>query len=236
MLTPILILPYTLLVMSSGDTPFLHQVTAISHPCPATIIVRLERRGLIFQAGQYLTVGLANSYDLREYTIFSGIHDPYLEILIKIVPGGLVSNQLAIIQVGQYLRVEGPFGRFMITDPPQALTQEPLLFIASGTGISPFRSYVRSYPQLNYRLIHGLRNLSEHYSPEDFASDSRVRCTSRSHEGEFAGRITDYLVNFDLGPFLSAHLCGNADMIYDAYGLLLEKGFQRENIATEVYF
>ncbi|NJM14595.1 MAG: hypothetical protein HC896_03735 [Bacteroidales bacterium] len=42
------------------------------------------------------------------------------------------------------------------------------MFLATGTGISPFHSIVNSLPGLNYKLLHGVRYINEGYDKADY--------------------------------------------------------------------
>ena len=97
---------------------------------PSTFVLRFERNGMDFMPGQHLILGLPGADELREYSIYSGIGDPYLEVLVKEVDEGLVSQQLRTLRPGSKVEVKGPYGFFM----GNALTSgnRKLLFIASG--------------------------------------------------------------------------------------------------------
>lgn len=126
-----------------------------------TYVLRFSRNGMQFTPGQHLVLGLPDSTELREYSIYSGINDNFLEVLIREVDDGLVSKQLKTLMKGDRLEVRGPYGFFLTN----AAEPDPgsLLFISSGTGIAPFHSFVRSFPRTDYRIIQGVRNLNEDY-------------------------------------------------------------------------
>lgn len=201
---------------------------------PSTYVVRFSRNDMKFNPGQHLVLGLPGSDDLREYSIYSGADDPFLEVLIKEVDEGVVSKTLKNITEGDRLEVKGPYGFFLGNAP--AATGRPLLFIASGTGIAPFHSYVRSYPRSDYRIIHGVRNMEEAYEMFNFSRDRLHLCTSRDPDGDFEGRLTEYLEATEVEAGELVYLCGNSHMIYDAMDILHDKGVPQRNIFTEVYF
>jgi ferredoxin--NADP+ reductase len=201
---------------------------------PSTYVIRFSRNGMKFNPGQHLVVGLPGSDELREYSIYSGIDDPYLEVLIKEIDEGMVSKALKNIAAGDPIRVKGPYG-FFLGDAPAA-AGSPLLFIASGTGIAPFHSYIRSFPRSDFRIIHGIREMDEAYDMHDYPRDRLTLCTSRDRAGDFNGRLTDYLKGVEPESGGLVYLCGNSQMIYDAMDILHEKGVPQRNIFTEVYF
>lgn len=210
-----------------------HTVTDIRQPCKGTSIIRFERKDLQFQPGQHLSVGLAGDLNLREYSIYSSDQDPWLDIIVKEVSSGFVSPRLCSLKPGDKVYVEGPFGFFTLD---RAKRQAPLLMIASGTGISPFRSMVRSHPGLDYHIVHGVRTLAERYDHDSFEEARMVSCVSREAGGNVQGRVTAWLKTAEISPDTQALLCGNCDMIYEAYDILVQKGLPPQNIAAEVYF
>lgn len=198
----------------------------------STSVVRFERLDLTFEPGQYIRVGVDGDPEIRDYSVYSGADAGFLEVLVRRVEDGLVSRQLVDLEPGDLVNVGGPYGHFKL--PADALDQ-PLLFVATGTGISPFHCYVDSHPDLDYRLLHGTSYLGEAYDAGHYG-DRYFHCVSREDGGGFKGRVTDYLRSLEIDPATNAFLCGNCDMIYEAFDLLQDKGLPTANIHTEVYF
>lgn len=198
----------------------------------STSVVRFEREGLEFEPGQYIRVGIEGEAEIRDYSVYSGSHDPFLDVLVRRVEDGLVSKQLCDLREGDTVSVGGPYGHFKLIEEVRT---HPLLFIATGSGISPYHSFIESYPDLEYQLIHGTSNLEEAYDSEAYG-DRYVHCVSREAGGDYKGRVTEYLRERDVPQDTQAFLCGNCDMIYEAFDLLQEKGLPTSQIHTEVYF
>jgi len=198
----------------------------------STAVLRLGREGLEFVPGQYIRIGLDGDAEIRDYSVYSGDQADHLEVLVRRVEDGLVSKQLCDLEEGEKVSVGGPYGHFKLLD--EAL-EKPLLFIATGTGISPYHSFAESYPGLDYRLIHGTAKLEEAYE-SDYYGDNYFHCVSREAGGDFQGRVTEYLRTLNIPLETNAFLCGNCDMIYEAFDLLQEKGLPTAQIHTEVYF
>lgn len=209
-------------------------IEKVRHLTESTYVLRFSRNEMQFTPGQHLVLGLPESTELREYSIYSGINDDFLEVLIKEVDDGLVSQQLKFIRPGDQLDVRGPYGFFLskATGPHQA----KLLFISSGTGIAPFHSFARSFPDADYQIIHGVRNMNEAYDAADYQETGMVVCTSRDQSGNYYGRLTDYLLETELDLHRQVYLCGNSKMIFDAMDILLSRGVSQGQIFTEVYF
>lgn len=221
---------YAAMSLSDGK----HQVLEVRDLGEGAFVVRLERRGLEFDSGQYIHVGPLPGFDRREYSVYSSPEDDFLEILVKEVDEGEVSPRLRQLQKGEQVDVEGPFGFFRIEEGDRS---RPFLFIATGTGISPFHSFSRTWPDLDYRLVHGIRNDRELYEHGDYPGDRLVRCISRqSGSGDFDGRVTDWLKSNPPPEPSMVYLCGNCDMIYEVYDILGEQGIPADRIHAEVYF
>ena len=211
-----------------------HEVLSVRDLGSGAYVLRMERKGLEFEAGQYIHVGPLPGIDRREYSVYSPTGEDCLEILVKEVPAGSVSPRLRRLAPGDRVDVEGPFGFFRLE--PGRDESAPLLFLATGTGISPFHCLAGSHPGLNYRLIHGVRTAEERYDHDAYPSDRVVACVSREDGGDFRGRVTDWLREHPAPPDAMVYLCGNSDMIYEAYGLLGEQGITSDRIFAEVYF
>ncbi len=198
----------------------------------STAVVRLERHGLVFEPGQYIRAGIEGDDEIRDYSVYSGADADYLEVLVRRVEDGLVSKQLCDLEVGDQVSVGGPYGHFKLLDEVRT---QPLLFIATGTGISPYHSFVESHPELEYRLLHGTATRDEAYESDAYGANY-FHCVSREAGGDFKGRVTEYLSGLEIPRETHAFLCGNCDMIYEAFDLLQEKGLPTAQIHTEVYF
>jgi len=198
----------------------------------STAVVRFERHGLEFTPGQYIRVGIEGDPEIRDYSVYSGMDADYIEVLVRRVEDGLVSKQLFDLVPGEEVSVGGPYGHFKLIDEVRS---QSLLFVATGSGISPYHSFVDSYPGLEYQLIHGTSKLDEAYESDAYG-ERYVHCVSREDGGDFKGRVTDYLREQDIPRDIHAFLCGNCDMIYEAFDMLQEKGLPTANIHTEVYF
>jgi ferredoxin--NADP+ reductase/benzoate/toluate 1,2-dioxygenase reductase subunit len=150
------------------------------------------------------------------------------------VDDGVVSNALRKCAPGDTVVLDGPMGYFRIDELTPAVTK--YLFIATGSGIAPFHSIVRSYPDLDYTLLHGVRYASDCYDKDVYASDRYIPCISREKGGMFHGRVTDFLREHPVEPGTLCYLCGNCDMLYEAYDTLLHLGILSDHIRTELFY
>jgi ferredoxin-NADP reductase len=199
-----------------------------------TFVLTLPKSRFKFVAGQHISLSIAGDYQSREYSIYSAEESENLEVLVKEVEGGYFSPKLKHLKVGDMVEVHGPFGKFGLDEKHKDSHKH--VFIASGTGIAPFHSIVKSFPKLDYHLIHGVRYVEEGYEMEEYANERFTLCTSRNKKGDFNGRLTQYLKKTKFDKNTCFYLCGNSDMIFDSMEILNDKGFGRENITVEVYF
>jgi len=211
-----------------------HIVLEIINITPETFILRLDRQDFQFEPGQYVVIRIPNEQKGREYSIFSSTADNYLDFLVREIPSGEFSRYLRHLLPGSELDVEGPKGYFILNE--KTIQGHPTMFIASGTGISPFHSYVKSYTNLNYHVLHGVHFADEAYGREAFDPSRYLLCTSRHDKGDYFGRVTYYLAKNTVDKDTIYYLCGNSDMIEEVTDILEKYGLPPENIRTEVFF
>ena len=215
------------------DKRFELEIIGVRILTPNTFILRLERKDIPFVPGQHMVIGFPGEMENREYSIYSGLDDDYLDFLIKEVDGGLISSRLISLRKGDKLCVQGPYGFFVI---PEDILEKKHNFIATGTGVAPFHSMVKSYSKLDYQLIHGIRNASEKYDQSSYLKSRRAYCLSQDHTNiDYHGRLTDYLKQHGV-PNEYYYLCGNSAMIDEVYEMLLAADVPIPQIKMEVYF
>lgn len=211
-----------------------HRILQMRFLTEETFVLRMERNGMHFRPGQHIIAGLKGELNQREYSIYSGENDDYLEILVREVPDGSVSSQLKSCKPGDILDINGPFGAFTLDTFEMAARK--FIFIASGTGIAPFHSFVRSYPALDYTLFHGVRFMTEAYDKNEYDNERYILCSSRESYKGRQGRVTKFLTRYPVDDTMLFYLCGNSSMIYDMFHVLKNKGVSADKIFNEVYF
>lgn len=209
-------------------------VQSIRHLTDSAYVLRFDRNERPFVAGQHVILGIKNENNAREYSVYSGENDDYFEVLIKEVLEGDVSKRLKKLKPGSQLQMDGPMGFFTLDN--EDIQNTKVVLIATGSGIAPFRSIVRSYPNLNYKILHGVRYANQGYDRDEYEPDRYTLCTTGDKSGDYHGRVTDYLQENDLDKTAHYFLCGNVKMIHQAFDLLSEKGIPQDNLHAEVYF
>jgi ferredoxin--NADP+ reductase/benzoate/toluate 1,2-dioxygenase reductase subunit len=222
-------------VVRPADKKTEHAVHSVRHLTDSTFVVRVERNDLKFKAGQFCNVKFAGDDTSREFSMYSGELDTYLEFLVKEVKNGDFSPRLKRCKPGDLILLDEPYDEnFTVKDPMN--TKQKNLFIASGTGIAPFHSYVRSHLNLNYQVLHGVSYLKEQYDMNDYAPGRYIGCVSREAGAAFHGRVTEYLKRNPVSGDTDCYLCGNANMTFEVNDLLRSQGVKNEMIHTEIFF
>ncbi len=148
------------------------------------------KRCFKFTAGQVISVTNSQSIPPRLYSIISAEKDDKIEILYKIIPEGRLTPELEKSRTGDSLWISPPFGKFLSLPSPAWL-------IATGTGIAPFISMLRSGYDTIKMLLHGSRYLNDFYFSDYLGkklSDNYIRCYTGKEDTQFyKGRVTNFL-------------------------------------------
>jgi ferredoxin--NADP+ reductase len=198
-----------------------------------TFVLRTERPPQVIKAGQCFSVGTSSLGINREYSMYSGSDDHYLDFLIRKVADGRVSSKLHSLSPGELVEIGGPYGEFCLTETH---IENKYLFIASGTGIAPFHSFVKTFPELKYEILHGVRHENEKYDFEAYQNGSYFPAISRPTKGGNGQRVTDLLLARDFDPKEKVYLCGNRSMIIDCVEILRNRGISGDSIFMETFF
>lgn len=198
-----------------------------------TIELKLAKPPLFtFNPGQRIC--LIHKSVERDYSLVSAPADTDLILCIRKVHKGILSSQLSEIALGTRLRFTGPHGYFTFKPSPR-----PAIFVATGTGLAPFCSMVRS-GITDIALLHGVSLAADLYYADFIqpAVKHYIPCLSKpngSPEDCFNGRVTDYLQkNLPPGKY-DFYLCGSRDMIHDVT-VLVDERFEGSLIYTEIYY
>ena len=81
-----------------------------------------------------------------------------------------------------------------------------------------------------------MRFANEAYGRESFNSEFYLVCSSRRDDGDYFGRVTNYLEETTVDKDTICYLCENSNMIDEVTTILENKGLPPENIRTEVFF
>lgn len=187
-----------------------------------------------FQAGQVIGIALREDGPRRLYSICSGEQENEVYILYNVIEEGYLTPRLSDLEAGDTLWITEPRGEF-------TSTTNPAIWIATGTGVAPFYSMLKSGMAKNKVLIHGNRYLEQFYFYDEFDAmlgRDYIRCCSAEEDHDvFFGRVTDYLSQQPaLEPGLKYYICGSAEMVVDTRDILISKGVPFDQIVSEIYF
>jgi len=97
---------------------------------------------LDFRPGQSVKVTIPGDEKARYFSVSSSpTEGRFLEVTLRVTPDTPLAKAVAALKRGDAIEVEGPFGKtLMLPDP----LPDTLCFIAAGTGVTPFRSMIKS--------------------------------------------------------------------------------------------
>lgn len=206
------------------------------------VILRFTKpTGFSFIPGQFVQVRVpeGDQFVLRSYSLSSTPNDPYLELCVKILPGGKASALFASLRVGETVAISAARG-FFVVKPEHARRK---IFIATGTGIAPVISMIEGSTEVDQvaTLVFGARNEEDLFWVErlekikqrqaHFEYTIALSQPSLSWPGK-QGRVTAYLPIETSGEY---YLCGSADMVKDVRQVLLAQGVNTKSIHLEIF-
>ncbi len=203
-----------------------------------------------FRAGQYinLLVEIEGVMTSRPYSIASPPGRPYFDITVRRKEGGFVSNYLLDrVGPGDVLESTGPSGSFY----HESLTDySDLVFLAGGSGITPFASMIREVAErslpVRIHLIYGSRSPSDIIFREELARLSAewenievdfIISEPTEAWGGLCGFIDADMIASILGPVdgKTFYLCGPAEMYLFCESALAALGVPAGKLKREAY-
>jgi len=224
----------------------------------ATFWVRFRGEPVPFEPGQYMTIGVHADQRIvqRPYSVASSpreVRDAY-EFYVRLVPILRFTTLLWRLPIGHGMRMTGPKGRFLL-EPDDDRTH---LFIATGTGIAPFISMIRTaiFDGRPRRTVvaHGVsyvRELGYREELERIARDgypiTYVPTVSRPAEPENTGWrgktgrvetiLDDLCDDCSILPNRTVvYICGNPEMILKAEAIVQSHGLPEPHVKKELYW
>ncbi len=198
---------------------------------PTAFELTMARPDFPFRAGQLLLAHGPTLLEDRSYTVCSGEDDPQLQIVYRLIPEGKLTPELARLRPGDFIDISGPFGEFTLRD-----ISRPIVFVATGTGIAPCRSFSRSNPGLNLSILHGVRRAEDLFYRDELSRHAYYPCASAEEVNGFKGRVTDFFRQWSPPDGAHFYLCGANEMFYEMRDLLTARGVPGANIFTEAYY
>lgn len=208
-----------------------------------------EGKGFGFAAGQFCMVEVPDGDKIKKkaYSIASAPYESeYLDLCIKLVPGGLATNWFWSLNEGDSVPLGGPYGNFTLPSP----IDSDLVLVATGTGLAPFRSMLRQIGQEQdeFRqqiwLIFGVRyedQILYHDEWMELAQQQKsfhyIPTISRpKHWDGEVGYVQERLVQYIDNPsHKQLYACGLVPMIEAVEKTAVDMGFDLKQIHFEKY-
>lgn len=225
------------------------RVTAIHNETAdtKTFVLAPAKRWQGFEAGQHVNIGI-DIDGIRRNRTFSLSSSPIqwrsdgtVTLTIKRLPGGLVTNWMHDhLEPGTVIGLGEAFGDFRVPDP-----QEPALYIAGGSGITPILSQLETMAASDYRapvtLLYFVRTQADVIAAEKLhalaarwpAFNLKVYATSETDTPQF---LSDQ--HLDEVPGLSArrcYLCGPKGLMDLANDLLYRRSINGDRIHSTFF-
>ncbi|MEY4874969.1 MAG: hypothetical protein RI955_570 [Bacteroidota bacterium] len=205
-----------------------------------------------FTPGQFVTMDLPihekKNLRWRSYSIASEPNGTNkIELVIVLAENGAGTTYLFDhIKEGMDVPMRGPLGKFLLHHP----VEEDICFIATGTGIAPFRSMIKDFyrtgkPYKNIYMIFGTRVETDilyraemEQLEKDMPNFKFIPVLSRGDEnwkGEKGYVHPVYEKMFADKRPCKFMLCGWTAMINEAKDRLLAMGYGKESVHYELY-
>jgi len=201
---------------------------------------------LEFTPGQFVSLheDVEGKQITRAYSLASApFGNNRFELCLNRVDGGRLSPHLFAMRPGDMIAMSEPMGTFVLREPPK-----DSILIATGTGITPFRSFLQAYlPQgaARFTLLFGVRHESHILYRTEFEELASRHPQFRfwptlSRPGENwtgrTGHVQAHLEEAISGrKDIDFYLCGLKQMVDDVRATLKGMGFERKQIRYEKY-
>ena len=201
---------------------------------------------LDFIAGQYLNIVLEDG-QRRAFSFASPPHRGMpIELHIKLVPDGRFTPRVFnSLKVGDTLRIEGPFGRFTLSE-----SDKPIILIATTVGFAPVKSILEDAFHRGIKrpmqLYWGARHRRDLYQLElaegwarDYPNFRLEAVLSGAPDGSWAGRSgRASAAILEDHPDLSGHevyACGSVRMVEDVVPTFLARGLSENACFSDAF-
>ncbi len=196
--------------------------------------------------GQYVQIQAPSPEGpvFRAYSISSPSYaSNEVELVVRIVPGGIGSTYLHNLQVGDPVIFTGPYGEFRLNEDPDI----EIVCVGGGCGMAPMKNIIHTlynrWPDRKCTLFFGCRTIEDVFCLEEFKAlavehpnFTVVYALSDPSESDDGWDGETGFIHLALDKHLEpnmprqAFLCGPPPMIDAVTGVLLEKGLKEEYI------
>lgn len=207
-----------------------------------------EGKWVPYQAGQFCMVQVPKEGEKpikKAYSICSSPFETgFVDLCIKLVEGGFATNWFWTLKEGDEITITLPYGTFVLKEP----IENDLVFVATGTGLAPFRSMIRVLLREGFKknitLIFGVRHEHEVLYESEFRDLEKqyphfkfIPTISRpkTWTGE-VGYVQEKLKKYVTDPSgKQIFICGLVPMIEAVQKAAEEIGFDKKQVHFEKY-
>ncbi len=199
-----------------------------------------------FAPGQFVQLNVPGTGIWRSYSLASTAADlPMLELLIRLLPGGAVSQWLTSAKPDDIVELEAPFGTFFLREDVRA----PHIMIAGGTGLAPMMAMIDSIRARSGRkppvlLSFGCATPAGLFNREALdlrglwmpGLEVRLSVDRGAADGVRTGNPVEAVTAADVrDPATVAYLCGPPGLVAAAHDHLAALGVAPDNIHAEQF-
>lgn len=197
----------------------------------------IEPANFTYTPGQFVHIDIPTAEGKivrRSYSICSGnVETGRFELCVKIVEGGTGSVFLNSLTAGDEINGEAPLGHFVVKDKTV-----PIVFVATGTGIAPFRAMLADAPHAT--VWFGNRGEEDLFWMEDLESRAAQFHVTLSQPSDtwtgLRGRVTAHTnVIVHENPSTHYYLCGTPPMVLEMRKALIASDISPTNIFFELF-
>jgi NAD(P)H-flavin reductase len=191
------------------------------------------------------------SFSVATVDVGDGTPVSRIEIAVSYVEGGAATDLLGNLPLGGTIDASGPYGRFCLMDGD---ANRRYILVATGTGVTPYRAMLPQIKRLidargiETALVYGARNPGELLYGDEFEAfaqqnpqfhfyaclsrEARVHPRAHDRRGHVQVAIDEIKPNAETDI---AYLCGNPNMVDQAFNQLKEAGLPIAHIRREKY-
>jgi len=208
----------------------------------------MKPEGFRYKAGQFLNITQTDINVTRSYSLASLPCENFIELHIKRIPNGIVSNWICDdVSLGSDIEISGPSGSCYYQ---QGNPHQPLLLVGIGTGLAPLygiaRDAIESDHQGEIFIFHATTEATQLYYQDELNALVQetnnvqyIPCVLHGeapengqqgliHEviAEHIGKLTD----------IAAYLCGDGQTIETITKTLIQADADPEQIYSDIFF
>lgn len=200
---------------------------------------------IVFTAGQTMMIYIAQGINRSMSIASSPLSSRELTICWDVSPMGPGAHWLLDHTIGDSVEFMAPLGVFTFDTE----SKRKAIFMATGTGIAPFRSFLDTF--LAQGLLHeaelywGLRHeedifwkdIFETYQANNphFSFHLSLSQPSETWTGK-KGHITQHVFSNQIQKDADYYLCGSGAMVQEVYTRLSQEGVDEKQIKRELFF